>query len=497
MTTPHEERGRAPNGRSTIYFGKDGWWHGWVTMGVKPDGRPDRRHRKARTEAEVTAKVRKLENDRDEGRRSKADGRGMLVSAWLDTWLGDVAPRRIKQSTIDSTYGPKVRRMRRMIGAHRLRDLEPGHLDAMYTAMAKPPHNLKPNTILQHHRILSRALKVAKQRGHIPVSPADLVDPPQGEITDIEPLDRLAAGRIVKVTRRRRNGARWSVALALGVRQAEALGLRWVKIIAVCTGCEYEAPMLGVEEGAECPVCGDAAWEYEADASWQIGQEPYRHGCADPVACAEPRHRRPCPRDCTGHHREKCRPGCTVKAHQCPDVRMPCPPDCVGHGRECPERTGGGWEFQRRKGVRADRGESRVRVPLPPQLVAQLREHHASQEEERKAAGAVWEGEKWGLVFADPLGRPVQPRADYTDWHEVLAAAGVAEARVHDARHTAATLLLAQGEDIRAVQHILGHSSLSQTQRYTHVTREVTRSAAARMGEALWSPAKTRGRRSV
>ncbi|MFC4565028.1 tyrosine-type recombinase/integrase [Nocardiopsis mangrovi] len=77
-----------------------------------------------------------------------------------------------------------------------------------------------------------------------------------------------------------------------------------------------------------------------------------------------------------------------------------------------------------------------------------------------------------------------------TTWHQVLAAAGVPPARVHDARHTSATLLLAQGEDIRAVQHILGHSSLSQTQRYTHVTRSVARSAAARMGEALWSHPK-------
>ena len=62
----------------------------------------------------------------------------------------------------------------------------------------------------------------------------------------------------------------------------------------------------------------------------------------------------------------------------------------------------------------------------------------------------------------------------------------IREARVHDARHTAATLLLEQGIGIRVVQQILGHSQLSQTQRYTHVTRELTQHAADRMGEALW-----------
>ncbi|MGI5120888.1 tyrosine-type recombinase/integrase [Marinactinospora thermotolerans] len=54
------------------------------------------------------------------------------------------------------------------------------------------------------------------------------------------------------------------------------------------------------------------------------------------------------------------------------------------------------------------------------------------------------------------------------------------------ARHTAATLLLAQGVDVRTVQQILGHSSLSRTQWYAHVTRQMSRDAAARMDAALW-----------
>ena len=55
-----------------------------------------------------------------------------------------------------------------------------------------------------------------------------------------------------------------------------------------------------------------------------------------------------------------------------------------------------------------------------------------------------------------------------------------------DARHTAATLLLAQGVDQRVVMEILGHSQISMTSKYAHVLPEVMSDAAERIGRALW-----------
>ena len=81
----------------------------------------------------------------------------------------------------------------------------------------------------------------------------------------------------------------------------------------------------------------------------------------------------------------------------------------------------------------------------------------------------------------------MEPRDDWADWKWLCKAAAVRGARLHDARHTAATLLLEQGVDVRVVQEILGHSTLNVTLRYTHVTSRLAREAADRMGNALWS----------
>jgi site-specific recombinase XerD len=62
----------------------------------------------------------------------------------------------------------------------------------------------------------------------------------------------------------------------------------------------------------------------------------------------------------------------------------------------------------------------------------------------------------------------------------------VREVRLHDARHTAATLLLLQGVDIRTVMAIMGWTELATAQRYVHAVDELRHEAARRMGAALW-----------
>ena len=89
-------------------------------------------------------------------------------------------------------------------------------------------------------------------------------------------------------------------------------------------------------------------------------------------------------------------------------------------------------------------------------------------------------------MFCQQDGRPIDPRRDWADWKDLLKAAGVRDARVHDGRHTAATLLIEMGVHVRIVMEILGHSDIRVTQRYTHVASPLAGVAAERMGQALW-----------
>ena len=411
---------RKPNRRSSIYLSHDGWWHGWVTVGTKDDGSPDRRHRKGRTEAEVTRKVQELERQRDTGRLPKA-GASLTVARWLETWLTTVAARRVRRSTLDSTYAPKVRnRIIPGLGRHRLDRLTPEHLERFYSKL--DAEGLAPATVLQIHRILSRALKVAVQRGYIARNVATLVDAPSAQPREVQPLTLDEAQRTIRLAAGQRNGTRWSVALALGLRQGEALGLRWQYV-------NFESATLTVR--------------------WQLQRLTWQHGCADPHACGIHRH--------DGN----------------------CPADCVAHARACPQRTGGGLVLTELKTAK-----SRRTIALPAALVQALKAHRAAQLAERMAAGSRWhDGD---FVWCQANGRPIGAHADWDDWKALLKTARVRDARLHDARHTAATLLLAQGVDQRVVMEILGHSQISMTTRYTHVLPQVMTDAADRIGQALW-----------
>ena len=226
------------------------------------------------------------------------------------------------------------------LGKHRLDRMQPEHLEAAYKAMVAG--GLSPATVLRAHRVLSRALKIAVQRGKIARNVASLVEPPAVKRPQTAlPLTAEEARRVLEAAVGERNAARWTVALAVGLRQSEALGLQWRDL-------DLEAGTLSVQRGL---------------------------------------------------HRVK----------------------------------GRGLVYEEPK---ADR--SRRTLALPVQLVDALKAHRTSQAKERLAAGSEWEDH--GLVFARVNGRPIDKKVDWQAWKAILTKAEVRDVRLHDGRHTAATL---------------------------------------------------------
>src|SRR4051812_33742961 len=146
---------------------------------------------------------------------------------------------------------------------------------------------------------------------------------------------------------------------------------------------------------------------------------------------------------------------------------------------ECPGRYGGGLVV-----VQPKSHAGRRVVDIPEPLMAALKEHRRAQAEERQLAADLWREGGW--IFTQPTGRPIDPRADHGAWKDLLRDAGVRDARLHDARHTAATMLLVLKVPTRAVMDIMGWSQASMAGRYQHVPDELRRGVDVQLGGLLW-----------
>lgn len=131
--------------------------------------------------------------------------------------------------------------------------------------------------------------------------------------------------------------------------------------------------------------------------------------------------------------------------------------------------------------------KSQRTLPLPRYAVQALRTHRVRQMEARLAAGAVWHDQ--GLVFTNPagnLGGPVEPVLLGRDFRRLLKKAELPRIKFHALRHSAASLMLAQGVPLKTIQEILGHSSIAVTSAfYAHLGDDLKRQAADAMDRAL------------
>jgi len=127
---------------------------------------------------------------------------------------------------------------------------------------------------------------------------------------------------------------------------------------------------------------------------------------------------------------------------------------------------------------------SRRTVPIPEECLAALKQHKAQQAEEQLLLGQAYQDH--GLVFCQANGKPIDPRNFLRYFDKIIEQAGLPPSRVHDARHTFATLMLELGESPKTVQTMLGHSRVAITlDIYSHVSLELEKKAAAKLNAAL------------
>jgi integrase len=126
-------------------------------------------------------------------------------------------------------------------------------------------------------------------------------------------------------------------------------------------------------------------------------------------------------------------------------------------------------------------------LALDDDIVQALRRHREAQLVERRTWGSDVSPDD--LVFAREDGRPLRPEYATRHFQALARAAGLPEIRLHDLRHTSASLALAAGIDTKVVSERLGHATIAITANlYTHVIPRLEREAADKLGKALKMP---------
>ena len=383
-----------------IYRRADGRWEGRLRVGYR-NGKRSRRSVFGRTRVEVAKKLTQLQRDHELGILGNP-GR-VTIAQFLDQWMAESAQPRLRPKTYGS-YQQVIRlHITPYLGHHPIQKLTPQHVQAWTNELSRSgwkrkrtqaddaaqrpeQRGVSPRTIHYARAILRAALQQALRWGIVQRNVATLITPPRMVKREIRPLEPQQARDLIAAAQSHRLGVLVTTACALGLRQGEALGLKW------------------------------------ADVDLNGGLLHVRHAL---------------------------------------------------------QRIGGTWTLVEPKSAR-----SRRAIALPRIVTAALKAHRTTQLEERLAAGQDWEN--YDFVFCTKTGLPLDPSNAKRVFRMLLKAANVPIIRFHDLRHTAATLLIAQGVNPRDVAEILGHSSVSLTMNtYAHALDSRKHDAARRMDDIL------------
>lgn len=477
---------RQPKGRPAIYRGRDRLYHAWLTIGTKPNGKPDRKHIKRHTSGEVADAI-------DQTLDRLRQGAGTLAKIeTLADWLAHfvhviLATKRDSGATAWTTWQDyeTICRVHLVpsLGEWRIsgtrRRLEPEHIEAMYARKTAPPpsgEGLAASYVHRMHVYLGRALKTAYRRGRADRNVMDLVEAPASKDSrtlKVKPPPYRDACRLIGFALQDELAHRWLLGMIAGPRQGEVLGIRW-----------HRVELDPVEPGLP-PHIGMFK---------QIQRRKWRHGCSDPASCVKARAR--CRRKpCEPLYVHGCTDGCGRKlARYCPSRRREgdcyrhvdkagrpkrcppvCQPGCTSHASTCPSRTGGGL-------VESD---LKTHASEAPMVIGAAVAELLRAERERQIRAGVYSPDGYVVQGSQP-GRPMDPRRDYENWRKLLGRAGFAHYRLHaGTRHLVGSTLSATGADLPMIRDILRQADTSVAAGYVGLGLDARHEALEKVAAAL------------
>ncbi len=315
---------------------------------------------------------------------NQVDARRLKLGTFLIQWLVDEHQQSIAHSTFKRYRSLAINHINPSIGNIELQKVTSSHIHRTLRAMKDAGQGVR--SMQQARALLSIALATAEDKGFIGSNPVKKVKNPTGVQPTFTPLTIEEVRRLLSTFSGTFMAARLHIALVCGLRQGEALGLRWQDI-------DFDNGLLRLKSQIQLVENKPTFTSLKTARSMRT------------IALTE-------------------------------------------------------------EGIQA--------LWSQKEIVQRMKEH----------AGEAWE--EWDLVFPRVAGSPRSSTVDSDEWHRCLSLCGIPRRRLHDARHTAATLMYSQGIGIETISRTLGHSSSAITSRlYVHSAEEPLRDAARKLNQVL------------
>jgi len=243
---------RRGHGEGSVFERADGKWLAVVELGWS-GGRRRRKTAVARTQKEAGKRLRELQRSLDDGLPLQGDR--LTVGGLLERWLRESAAPNVRRRTFLGYEAIVLQHLGPALGRIPLRKLGPADLEA-YMREKRKTHSAR--SVQLHHAVLRRALTVAERWQLVSRNVARLVTAPRVQRPEITPPTPDQARLLLDGIRGDRLETLYAVALALGLRQSEILGLTWADV-------DLERSTLTVRHALQRYRDDDGRLEYHLD----------------------------------------------------------------------------------------------------------------------------------------------------------------------------------------------------------------------------------------